>query len=348
MRTRVKAGCSWCTGLLAGGLLLVPGAAWAWQSPSSQPVGPAPRGEFSIAAAQDSPFDISSNGKVLAAAEADGSVVVADVTTGQVLRTLPSGQSGGPLRLRLSPDGELLAAAGESAELDVWDVSTGALLASPHVDVESLAFSPDDRWLAVGQSDSTMNISILDARSGVVLRSWSAGPQGYGGVYSLAFTPDGRNLISGQGHEQAKEWTLITGALIRTLPGELPFWNRNQGVAFSPDGRYVALEARSACEVVDLTSGVIVGEVAKGLKAEPLAFSTDGLELMVLAETAHGEEGPQQHEIEFWDFQSGNRVADIPLGSYPDFASPTVLMSVQSSTVARFVAEQEIDVAKVQ
>lgn len=346
MKTRVKAGCSWCAVLLAGGLLLVPGAAWGGQLPSSQAPGPALRGQFSIAAAQGGPFDISANGRVLAAAEDDGSLVVTDIATGQVLRTLPPGQSGGPLQLRLSPDGQLLAAA-DGGEVDIWDVSTGAILASLHVDAESLAFGPDGRWLAVGQSDSTMNISIFDARTGAVLRSWRAGPQGYGGVYDLAFTPDGRNMISGEGHEQAKEWDVTTGALIRTLPGELPYWNRSQGVAISPDGRYVALESHRACEIVDLTSGISVREVAKGLNAEPLAFSSDGLQLMTLAETATGEEGPLQHEIAFWDVQSGKRTADIPLGRYPDFASGEVMMNAQSNALVRFVEDQQIDVAKM-
>jgi parallel beta-helix repeat protein len=58
-----------------------------------------------------------------------------------------------------------------------------------------------------------------------------------GGVWSVAFSPDGRLLASGSDDNTIRLWDVATGSLVRTLTGHTD-WVRS--VAFSPDGRLLA------------------------------------------------------------------------------------------------------------
>ena len=55
------------------------------------------------------------------------------------------------------------------------------------------------------------------------------------GVYSVAFSPDGKILASGSRDETIKLWDVKTGKELATLKGHPEGVN---AVAFSPDGRW--------------------------------------------------------------------------------------------------------------
>jgi WD40 repeat protein len=69
--------------------------------------------------------------------------------------------------------------------------------------VESIAFSPDGRRLAVGGDGS--DVELIDANSGQVvesLRGHSAA------VRTLAFSPDGRRLAAGSADNTVDVWAM--------------------------------------------------------------------------------------------------------------------------------------------
>jgi WD40 repeat protein len=135
----------------------------------------------------------SSDGGLLAWGSLDGTVRVASVADGRLLRSL-AGQRAGVLSVAFGRR-RTLAASGSDGTIRVWAPDTGRpdTLRGHTGSIFSVAFDPSGTLLASGGDDATVRVwapgrppqdrAILDGFTGSVL--------------SVAFSPDGRTVVAG-------------------------------------------------------------------------------------------------------------------------------------------------------
>ena len=147
--------------------------------------------------------------------------------------------------LAFSPDGKTLASGDEYKTIFLWDVTGGGRRATFKIPVGghyALAFSPNGNLLASGGSNGT--IYLWDATK-TEERWWDAVGQympslvlnGHNAkVTNLAFSPDGKTLISGSHDGTVRAWDTLTGSQRFTCS---EFMGPIVGIVFSQDGRTV-------------------------------------------------------------------------------------------------------------
>lgn len=146
----------------------------------------------------------------------------------------------------VSRDGKLVLTGSEDKTARVWDASTGKelrRLEGHTAPVTSVAFSPDATKIATGSEGGLLGMQG-DERDGTA-RLWNAGTgvelkrlegEGGGPLQGVAFSPDGRRLVTGGGFV-VQLWDSDSGREVRRLaPGTSLFFG---AARFSPDGHTV-------------------------------------------------------------------------------------------------------------
>jgi WD40 repeat protein len=174
-----------------------------------------------------------------------------------------------------SPDGKLLASGGEDSLVIIRDADTMLERARlRHTSwVWSMAFSPDSGKLVTAQGDG--RLKLWDVKTATELPTFRGHP---GSFISVAFSPDGRYVLSG-GHHDDKSvqlWNTKTGEEVRRFNGrhDAIVW----GVAFSKDGhRALSGSGDGTVRLWDVETGELLARL-EGHTGEvrSVAFSADG------------------------------------------------------------------------
>jgi eukaryotic-like serine/threonine-protein kinase len=161
---------------------------------------------------------------------------VYDYPTHQRLDRPPSGLVGNPTTFARS--GWWLVTNGDRMG-SVWELHSPAspahTFAYPNV-IRALAVSPDGKLFASGGDDR--KIALRRLPTGAVQKEL-IGHDAF--VTSLAFTPDGRTLLSGDLSGMIKVWSVSTGRFICDLTHDAR--RKSEHIEFSPSGRYLAYAA---------------------------------------------------------------------------------------------------------
>jgi eukaryotic-like serine/threonine-protein kinase len=184
----------------------------------------------------------SRDGMTLAAA-ADKSIRVWDVGSRRVQADWLAHEAAVTC-LAVSPDGSRIASASTQwsratgGEVRVWDTVAGKQTATllTREPITSLVFHPQGHTLAVGTGQAEVGrIELYDLSSSQIQRTLT----GHGGpVTSLAFSTDGRALISGGSDHTVRSWDPTTGKETNPLIRQ---HGAATAVAFATDGRSLAV-----------------------------------------------------------------------------------------------------------
>jgi WD40 repeat protein/serine/threonine protein kinase len=314
-----------------GGKLLLTGSidhtAQLWDTATGQPVSPPLRHGDQITAIAFSP-----DGKTIVTSSMDGTARLWNTATGKgVSPPLEHGDVAAVLGF--SPDGKTLYTLKTSSRVWTWNPATGEARGSFQVgpDLGRPAYfavlSPDGKCIVSGgPTEARLWDAATGKAFGLPLRHESV-------VRAIAFSPDGKTILTGSRDRVARLWDAATGQLVGLLEHQGPVI----AVAFNPDGKTLLTASEDGtARIWDANPGKPIGQ--------PLEFPCSDSQL-ALSDSArvvlsHPAERDYQRYLQLWDPSThkpiGEPIAQPGGNAYVSFSPDgAILLTIEADKTTR-------------
>lgn len=262
--------------------------------------------------------------------------------------TVPTGGSGSPQAVAVSPDGRSAYVVnlgplpppfgngtGSVSEYDI-DPATGALSPKTTSSVpaggfaEAIAVSPDGRNAYVANGDSTVSQYTIDTGTGALSPMTPATVPDAGFGSSVAVTPDGKSVYVATLAGSVSQYDVdpATGALTAKSPATIDTGGAPRGVAVTPDGKSAYVTDSSGGRVLQYSIDPVTGSLspkaplsaAAGSQPYGIAVSPDGRSAYVTNATFDGapSDTVSQYNVDpVTGLLSPKTPATVPAGTAP-------------------------------
>jgi WD40 repeat protein len=229
-----------------------------------------------------------------------------DLRTGQLVLVLDT-RDDTATDMAFSPSGATLAVALYEDGVQLWRLADGVLLHTLRGEDEgyaaskSIALSPDGQLLAAGNFEAE-DVWLWRVADGQLVRKMDEHPRA-GRVLGLAFSPDGRLLVCGDGGGEKdvtlmRVWDVSTGRAVAGFP------RKEWMPVFSSDGLLLA-----SARIARGTGPISIWDVAARTEVQQLLGHTGQVSRMAFSPSGHVLVScSEDRTARWWDVQRGQEI----------------------------------------
>lgn len=213
----------------------------------------------------------SPDGKYIVSGEGNN-VHIYDVATNKQIGKTLVGHTSLVSSVAFSPDGNRIVSGSFDHTIRIWDITTdGHIRKLSEGRPDTIAFSPNGKCIAFETNNS---IYIWEVATNKQIGSPLVGHTSY--VSSIAYSPDGKRIISGSSDHTIRIWDATTGKQIgEPMEGHT---DTVACVAYSPDGKHIISGSYDhTIRIWDASTGKQITNLGnQGARVKLVSYSPDG------------------------------------------------------------------------